>query len=168
MGHHVVTRGEKDSWVTLSRRRAATDVECLPSLPIRKYNPCYLEMTKRKQLTLGATPAGSTEHNDDDQTADDLIETQKAQQKKRRTKSAGGAPRAKPSLWTTIAAARVDGDKPRFKCNVCAEPISTNQMFSSSNVVMHYRSRHSTLHQTLSNLNEQNANEDMLLSLIHI
>lgn len=94
--------------------------------------------------------------------AADLIQKQKEQQNKRRSRARAPGSRVRTSIWTTLAATKVEGAKPMFQCMVCDKMLGTNRSFSSSNFTLHYESQHNTAFKLLKRLNEENATEEML------
>lgn len=122
-------------------------------------------MPKRKQGSIqDISDESSSDEND--RTAQKLIERQRSMQNKRRSVAATPGSRAKTSIWTTHAAVRVDSDEPQFKCIVCNTNVKANQAFSSSNVTAHYRSVHKDTYKQLLSMNEQNATDEMIKSVI--
>lgn len=122
-------------------------------------------MPKRKQISLQDLSEESSS-DENDRTAQELIATQRIMQSKRRSVAATPGSRVKTSVWTTHAAECVDSDQPQFKCNVCNSVIKSNQALSSSNITAHYKSVHKDTHRQLLALNEQNATDEMMKSLI--
>ena len=113
-----------------------------------------------------ALPQDSSSDDECDAIAASVISRQQDQQKKRRMRSHQPGARTKTSVWTTIAATKVESDKPMFQCCVCDSMVGTNHSFSSSNVTLHYKSKHKDTHDALLHLNGANATEEILSSTI--
>lgn len=71
------------------------------------------------------------------------------------------------SVWTRITSMMVEGDTPRFQCHVSAVVSKINRNLSSSNTCQRCLPAPSEAHDHLTKLNDQNASEDILCSVIH-
>ena len=96
-------------------------------------------MPKRKTPDPATDSPTEEEKEEVDTTAEDLMTKQKNQQMKRRFMTRVPGSRAETSLWTTIAATRLESEKPQFMCNVCSNTTSSNQAISSSNIKLHFQ-----------------------------
>ena len=125
-------------------------------------------MTKRKDPPLQTLSDDSDPVRSDreEQTAQRLVQTQRNKQLKRRSTSNKPYSRARTSVWSTISAVPLEGEKPRLECRVCLIPVHSNQSWSSSNLAAHYKSVHHTTYKRLVNLNKQNAADALLKAVV--
>lgn len=100
-------------------------------------------MPKRKALSSTpprnkkSLPDNSNSPDPSDQEADtaaNLIAVHKEQQNRRRSRARNPGSRTKTSIWTTLAATQVDGDRTKLQCNICDAVLSSNASVSSSNI----------------------------------
>lgn len=123
-------------------------------------------MPKRKKSTLLDKSEDSSDKDEFDTTAKDLIERQKKQQMRCRGTFSKNGSRANTCFWIKIASTKNEGEKPSFDCNIFSIIIVSNKCFSSTNVKTHLQSKNGKRLDDFIRMEEQNETDEMLKTVM--